>query len=106
MKYRYIVDFDKVNALVTIPPIEGKLTETETTTTDDKNTVVVTREFERAATLDGTKYEMINKLLDILLLSEAKVANNVETMLDDTYFGYKLAFETLEDLGIIKYIED
>jgi len=103
---RYVVDFDRVNELVTIPPIEGKMTEKETVTVSDGNTTVTTTEYERAATLDGTKYEMINKLLDILLLSEAKVTGTVESMLEDTYFGYKLAFETLEDLGIIKYIEE
>ena len=103
---RYIVDFDKVNQLVTIPAPENKLTETETTKTDSSDSVVVTREFERIPTLDGTKYEMINKFLDILLLTDVKVETDIEAMLNESYFGYRLAFETLEDLGIIKYIED
>ena len=103
---RYIVDFDKVNELVTIPPPTHKLIETETTKSDKSDGIVVTREFERTPTLDGTKYEMINKLLDILLLTDVKVESDIETMLGESYFGYRLAFETLEDLGIIKYIED
>jgi len=103
---RYVIDFNKINQLVTIPAKTGKLVEKDIVTDSVGSKTITHREYERVETLDGTKYEMINKLLDILLLTEANTKEGLEQMLTESYFGYRLAFETLEDLEIIKYIED
>jgi len=103
----YVIDFNRFADLVKMP-IDGKVsveTETETITNSDGETTIV-REYPKQRELDGAKFEIFNKLLELILISDVNNTANVENMLDNSTFGYRLAFETLEERGIIRYIED
>lgn len=104
---RYEIDFDKIKKQVTLPLNPEPLVEKKIR--DYKGeTSITTIEYERNEVIDGTKYEMINKMLDTIMHTEINTGedNNIEKMLTEAHFGFRLAFETLEAMGIIKYIED
>lgn len=104
---RFLIDFDKIKDVVVMPLEDEPLLEKEFTEDSQGNAVTVIREFERTQIVDGPKYEMINKMLDTLLLTEANMTGeDIDKMLEESPFGFRLAFETLEGLGIIKYIEE
>jgi len=103
---RYEIDFDRIKVLVTLPLNPEPIIEKSISSSKGGDTVVTT-EYERSETIDGTKYEMINKMLDTILMTEINTdeGDNIDRMLRNAHFGFRVAFETLEGMGIIKYIE-
>jgi hypothetical protein len=103
----YVIDFKAFADLVRMPNEGGDVsTETEKTVNADGSMVTVIREYPKPLELDGAKFEIFSKLLELILISDVENTSNVENMLNTSTFGYRLAFETLEERGIIKYIED
>jgi hypothetical protein len=105
---RYEIDFNKIKKVVTLPVPTEPLVEVETKVSEMGDKITTTTEYERLETIDGTKYEMINKMLDTILHTEVNMGTNhdIEQMLSSAHFGFRIAFETLESMGIIKYVED
>lgn len=102
----YVIDFKAFADLVRMPNDGETSVETERTVNSNGSVVTVTREYPKPLELDGAKFDIFSKLLELILISDVENTSNVENMLDNSTFGYRLAFETLEERGIIKYIED
>jgi hypothetical protein len=101
----YTFDGEKLRVMCLSPAKEGLLTENETIITAE-NVTKVKRELERVREVDVVKFELYLKLIDIILLSDINSeSSDIDAMLSEAPFGYRVAFETLEALGIIKYIE-
>jgi len=102
----YLVDFDKFADLVKMDNESDTIVETKVVTDEKGHTITTTKTYPRSQELDGPKYELFTKLLELILISPVDNSNSIEDMLDSNTFGYRLAFETLEERGIIKYVED
>ena len=87
-----------------------KIIETETKTYYDANNVLVSSEIttvsrERGREIDGAKYEMVRLMIEILMDATEDTDDDslgAERALDKTSLGYKIAFNTLYNYGILK----
>tara|TARA_R110000868_G_scaffold203969_9_gene451983 strand:- start:9048 stop:9368 length:321 start_codon:yes stop_codon:yes gene_type:complete len=104
----YYIDLDAVSKFVTVDPKGAKVIETETTKSGKSEQVIV-REFDKQLEIDTTKYNMVNTLIDVFLTQDSADFDfklGVELALKDAPIGFKVAFNTLEEFGLIKEFKD
>jgi len=105
----YIIDFDKLQELITIPEPANKETVVEVVTGTDGKIVktVTTHETPLTTQINTVKYDVLMSLLSVALnepMPEADLSLGLERALDKAGVEVQIAFNTLEHYGVIKEI--
>lgn len=110
----YYIDLDKISEVISLDTkLDKKIIETivkEYADGEQKITgsETLTTTKDRELSIDSTKYEMIRIMIDILTdgMEEIDDALGAEHALEKTSLGFKIAFNTLHNYGILKEVED
>ena len=113
--YNHILDLDKFSELVNNSANESRTTDIETetkynnsgTNIEPYETIVTTREFERAETVDAAKYDVIRMSLEILLTYNEEIDDTLglNRVLEKAPISFKVAFNTLLNCGVLIVVE-
>jgi len=105
----YYIDLNAVSKFVTVDPKGAKLVETEVIVSEKGEKTVIKKEFPKQMEIDTTKYNMVNTLLEVFLSqdsSELDFTMGIDRALKDASMGFRVAFNTLEEFGLIKEFKD
>lgn len=106
----YALNLNAFDKLLTFEPTpeNNKITETETTQEFDYemnliNSTVVTRQYQRSKEIDMPKYDIVKTVLDIILHygEETDESLGMQRALDSFPIGFKIAFNTLINYGVL-----
>lgn len=107
----YYIDFKAIDKAITSDETLSaqKLTDVETTqhldiTGNVVSTTVVSRTYNKGKEIDGSRYAIINMLLETIIdhIAEEDTGLGSERALTDTPISFKIAFNSLLKEGIIK----
>lgn len=110
----YVLDFDKLDNILTLEEslLTKEMEETETKEVyDAKNNFVgkevLTKKFIKGKEIDATRYEMIRFLIEMIFsnIEDFDDTLGIDRALSSTNLGFKISFNTLLDMGIIKELD-
>lgn len=113
----YYIDFDAIDNLIAsdksliaqeIEEIEISETIKDVDGTPEKTTHTVTRRFPKGKEIDGSKYDIMNLMLQIIVGTPDEHDDTLggDRALAKTTLNYKIAFNTLIKYGILAVSED
>lgn len=109
----YYVDIDAFDEVVALKNASDKIVTTHIRRTfDNENNLVETREFttsnDREREVNTARYEILRTMLEVVVDTGDDFDDSlgVDRALESTTLGFKLAFNTLLNYGIIKEIEE
>jgi hypothetical protein len=107
----FYIDLDQVDKIISLNSFAdpGTYTETETTTAKDENgktlhTTIFEKKIPRSKEIDSIRYDTIKMMLDQIFneVEEIDGSLGLERAIDNTSLSFKIAFNTLTNLSIIK----
>jgi len=110
----YSIDFDVLDKILTLQEttLSKEVEETETKEVyDSENKFVgkeiLTKRYIKGKEIDGTKYEVIRFLIEMIFSNNEEFDDTLglDRALSNTSIGFKISFNTLLDMGIIKELD-
>jgi hypothetical protein len=110
----YVLDFEALDNILTLEESlktkEVEETEIKEVYDADNNFVgkeVLTKNFLKGKEIDATRYEMIRFLIEMIFGNNEEFDDTLglDRALSNTSIGFKISFNTLLDMGIIKEID-
>lgn len=104
----FYLDINAIDKVVSSDDMQSQeLTETKTKELKDAKgnlvqTEIITTKYTKGKEIDGSKYDMIRMMVESVLKEDIDDDLGVERGLNNSSIEFKIAFNTLRELGILK----